>query len=68
MTQGGGYAFEAQGLFLGWVRAGDLNAIRSLGGEEFGEKSLRGRIATISRVFQWQQGDGTYVEGTMDVD
>lgn len=37
MIQGGEYALKAQGLFLGWIRAGDINTIRNLDGEETGE-------------------------------
>ena len=58
MRQGGGYALEAQGLFLGWIRAGDIDKIRNLGGEggEGGEESpqrIIRRIASIIRVLQW---------------
>ncbi|KAF6238825.1 hypothetical protein HO173_003332 [Letharia columbiana] len=49
MKQGGGYALEAQDLFLGWIRAGDLNAIRSLDGEESGLVGSRG----ILKVVRW---------------
>ena len=72
MRQGGGYALEAQGLFLGWIRAGDIDTIRNLGGEggEGGEdlpqRRITGRITGIARVFQWAQGGGTCVEGTVD--
>ena len=70
MRQGGGYALEAQGLFLGWIRVADIDTIRNLGregGEESLQRRIIGRITSITRVFQWVQGGGTCVEGTVDV-
>lgn len=57
-------------LSLGWIRAGDIDTIRNLGGEggeESAQRRIIGRITSITRVFQWAQGGGTCVEGTIDV-
>ena len=62
MNGANGLALEANSVFVGWVRAGQVAQIHALGG-----LPRSGRITQIIRTFQWQGGGGICSEGVVDV-
>ena len=61
LTNGSGLALEVGGIFVGWVREGELTQVLALG------TPRSGRIRRIIRTFWWNKGGGKYCEGEVDV-
>lgn len=61
LTYGRGLALEVGGVFVGWVREGELTQVLALG------VPRSGRIRQITRTFWWNEGGGECCEGVIDV-